>query len=141
VPRRLAGGRANGGSRIGFPGIGNLEEFERLEIRAVRFAGVGTINFSRPWFWSVSQAYRGSDSELDRPSEKAWSIFDLTLTIPAPKLSWVKIGKAKEPTSNERLMMLIDLPFMERSVVAGTFLPSRNIGIQVANSFAEKRMT
>jgi phosphate-selective porin len=121
--------------------VGDLTEFERPEIRALRLGVAGTFNFTKPWLWYVAGAYRGFDRGFDQSTQDAWALFDLSLTVPIEKLGSVTVGKTKEPFSMERLMGGGVMPATERSMGIDALTSARNIGIQLGNHFAGKRMT
>ncbi len=121
--------------------VGDLTEFERPEVRVLRLGARGTFNFQKPWLWYITGAYRGFDRGFDRSAEDAWTLLDLSLTIPIEKLGSVTVGKIKEPFSMERLMGGGLLPAMERSMGIDALTSARNVGVQIGNHFAGKRMT
>jgi phosphate-selective porin len=121
--------------------VGDLTEFERPEVRVLRLGAAGTFNFQKPWLWYITGAYRGFDRGFDRSAEDAWTLLDLSLTVPIEKLGSVTVGKIKEPFSMERLMGGGLLPAMERSMGIDALTSARNVGVQIGNHFAGKRMT
>lgn len=121
--------------------VGDLTEFERPNIRALRLGVAGTFNFTKPWLWSIAGAYRGFDRGFDQSTQDAWALFDLSLSVPIEKLGTVIIGKAKEPFSMERLMGGGVMPALERSMGIDALTSARNVGVQIGNHFAGKRMT
>ena len=126
---------------VGREQVGDLVDFEKPVVRVVRALAVGTINFERAWTWLVAGVYGGFVGGFDRAEDPAWSLIDLALEIPVPKVGHVLIGKAKEPLSMERLMGGGLMPFMERSMGAEALTASRSVGIRVYNSFADNRLT
>lgn len=122
--------------------VGNLkEDYEAGEIRAMRFGGVGTLNFDKPWVWTVFAATHGFDKGFNETNDDSFSFFDVRLDIPVLPKANVSIGKQKEPISMERLMTLVNLPMQERSTVSDALLPSRNVGIVVSSNFFDDRVS
>jgi len=114
--------------------VGDLDEFSNGEIRGMRFGGVGTLNFERPWVWTVFGATHAFDKGFDTDSSDDFSIFDLRLDIPLFKESSFSI-------SMERLMPMTQLPMQERAAVSDALLPARNTGLVMAGSPLGDRMT
>jgi len=121
--------------------VGDLTVFEVPEVRAIRAGVLGTLNFEKPWLFYIAGAYRGFGRGFDREKDSAWGLFDLSLTIPIPKLGRVTLGKAKEPFSMERIMGGGVQPGIERAMGTDALTAARNAGIQFKNSFANDRMT
>jgi phosphate-selective porin OprO/OprP len=121
--------------------LGDLTDYEVPEIRVMRLGLAGTFNFSRPWRWYVSGAYRGFDQGFDRSEDEAWSLFDLRVEVPVGRLGWLTVGKFKEPLSMERLMGGGFMPVIERAMGTDALTPSRNVGVQLGGHLAHSRMT
>jgi phosphate-selective porin OprO/OprP len=121
--------------------VGDLTEYEGGEIRALRFGVVGTLNFDKPWVYNISGATNAFDKGFDSDNTDSFSLLDWRLDIPTYANTTLSIGKQKEPISMERLMPLIYLPMQERSVVADTLLPSRNIGMVLSGSSFNQQVT
>ncbi len=120
--------------------VGDLDEFEGGEIRGLRFGGVGTLNFERPWVWTLFGATHAFDKGFDTDENDDVTLFDLRLDIPVWDSSF-SIGKQKEPISMERLMSMVYLPMQERSAVADSLLPSRNVGVVMAGNMFDERIS
>ncbi len=120
--------------------VGDLNDFDNPEIRGQRAGFQGTLNFKNPWRWAIFGAYNGFNAGFERGESPVWSLFDLWVEIPVPKLGFVTVGKAKEPFSMERMMAGGYMGFMERAVGTDTFTPSRTDGVSVKGTFAGKRM-
>jgi phosphate-selective porin OprO/OprP len=116
----------NSGSESVF---GNLNEFDGGEIRALRFGLVGTLNFARPWVYTIAGATNSFDKGFETENQDDVTLFDWRLDIPFFKNSTLSIGKQKEPISMERLTGMVFLPWQERSVAADGLLPARNVGV------------
>jgi phosphate-selective porin OprO/OprP len=109
--------------------VGDLSSSSIGAIRALRFGVIGTLNFKRPWVYTVFFTNSTFDRSYNASTDNRLVLFDLRFDIPlAPKLN-LSVGKQKEPISMERLMSLIFLPQQERAATADAFLPSRNWGI------------
>ncbi|MEH6604736.1 MAG: porin [Pseudomonadales bacterium] len=124
-----------------FDQVGDLTDFNGGEIRALRIGGVGTINFSKPWVWSISGATHAFDKGFDQKTTDQFSLYDLRLDIPLLDKASFSIGKQKEPISMERIMSMVDMPMQERAAVSDALLPSRNTGMVVAGSLLNDRAT
>jgi len=121
--------------------VGNLDAFDGGEIRGLRFGGVGTLNFENPWIWTVFGATHAFDQGFDSSESDDYTLFDLRLDIPLWEKTSFSIGKQKEPISMERLMALGHGPLGERAAVSDALLPSRNIGLVMAGTLLDDRMT
>jgi phosphate-selective porin OprO/OprP len=109
--------------------VGDLSAFEGGKIRAFRFGVVGTINFERPWTYTVFAATHTFDKGFDTDTDDEFTWFDYRLDIPLPADLTLSIGKQKEPISLERQTPLSFLPWQERSLAADALLPARNHGL------------
>ncbi len=118
--------------------FGNLHTFDGGEIRALRFGVIGTLNFDKPWVYTVIGVTHSFDKGFEIKDDDSFSLFDWRLDIPFFRNSVMSIGKQKEPISMERLNSLVFLPMQERSAVADALLPSRNIGLVWNGSKPEK---
>jgi phosphate-selective porin OprO/OprP len=121
--------------------VGDLEDFDGGEIRALRFGVVGTLNFPQPWVYTVFGATNSFDKGFDTEEDDDVTFFDWRLDIPIFARTTVSFGKQKEPISLERSMGMIYLPMQERSAVADAMLPSRNVGILLSGTGFGQRMT
>ena len=116
--------------------VGDLSDFEGGEIRAARFGAVGTLNFKRPWRYTVFAMTHAFDKGFDVDTSDEFSFPDYRLDIPLPADLTLSVGKMKEPISMERQMGLAYLPMQERSAVADALLPSRNHGVVLSGAAA-----
>ncbi|ARN74225.1 hypothetical protein BST96_08880 [Oceanicoccus sagamiensis] len=122
--------------------VGDLtQEYEGGEIRGLRFGGVGTLNFAKPWVWTAFAATHAFDSGFDATDDDDFTLYDLRLDIPLWEKASFSIGKQKEPISMERIMSLTQSPMQERAAVSDALLPARNVGMVVASNFLGDRMT
>ncbi|MEH6584310.1 MAG: porin [Halioglobus sp.] len=121
--------------------VGDLDPYEGGEIRGLRFGGVGTLNFEKPWVWTVFGATHAFGKGFDSTESDDFSLFDLRLDIPIWEKASFSIGKQKEPISMERLMALGHGPLGERAAVSDALLPSRNVGVVMAGSLFNDRVT
>jgi phosphate-selective porin OprO/OprP len=109
--------------------LGDLTETSIGAVRALRFGLIGTLNFKKPWTYTVFLTNNTFDKGYDAKTDNKLMLYDLRFDIPvAPRLN-MSIGKQKEPISMERLMSLVFLPVQERAAPADAFLPARNWGI------------
>jgi phosphate-selective porin OprO/OprP len=121
--------------------VADLREFDGGEIRALRFGVVGTLNFKRPWVYTVYAATNAFGKGFDTTTTDDFTWFDYRLDIPLPAKLSLSIGKQKEPISLERLTSLTFLPWQERSAPADALLPSRSHGIVLNGRALEGRST
>lgn len=121
--------------------VGDLDAFDGGEIRGLRFGGVGTLNFEKPWIWTVFGATHAFDKGFDSEESDDYTLFDLRLDIPLWEKTSFSIGKQKEPISMERLMALGHGPLGERAAVSDALLPSRNVGVVMAGNLLNDRVT
>lgn len=120
--------------------VGELKEFDGGEIRGFRVGGVGTINFDKPWVWTLFGATHAFDKGFDVTNDDEFTFFDVRLDIPAFEKAGFSIGKQKEPISMERIMSMAHLPMQERSAAADALLPSRNVGLVMSGSVLNDRV-
>jgi len=121
--------------------FGDLEAFDGGEIRGLRFGGVGTINFDKPWIWTLFGATHAFDQGFDSREDDDFTLYDMRLDMPLWKNASFSIGKQKEPISMERMMSMVQLPLQERAAVSDALLPARNVGLVMAGTLFNDRMT
>ena len=121
--------------------VGDLEENSVGAVRAIRFGVVGTLNFKKPWIYTVFVNNSAFDRGYDPPSENTLKLYDLRLDIPLRKNLTMSVGKQKEPISMERLTSLVFLPMQERQAAADAFLPARNYGLMFNGTTFKTRGT
>jgi len=121
--------------------VGDLSLQEGGEIRGLRFGAIGTINFPKPWVYTVYGATNTFDKGFELEQQDSFSMLDYRLDIPVFEKMFVSIGKQKEPISMERVMSLIQLPMQERSSVSDAFLPSRNFGVVLSGNALNENMS
>jgi phosphate-selective porin OprO/OprP len=122
------------------PQVGDLSSFDGGEIRGLRFGAVGTLNFPKPWVYTIFAATNAFDKGFDTEDTEDVSIFDLRLDIPLFG-STLSVGKQKEPISMERTMGLIYLPMQERSAPIDGLLPARNTGVVISGTAFDERVS
>jgi phosphate-selective porin OprO/OprP len=118
-----------------------LSEFEGGQIRAARFGVVGTLNFKRPWRYTVFAMTHAYDKGFDVDTHDEFSFADYRLDIPMPADLTLSVGKQKEPISMERLMGLAYLPMQERGAFIDALLPSRNHGVVLSGAGASDNVS
>ena len=118
--------------------FGDLNNYDGGEIRALRFGVFGTLNFEKPWVYTIAGATNAFDKGFETENKDDITLFDWRLDIPFFKNSVMSIGKQKEPISMEKLTGMVFLPWQERSAVADAILPSRNVGIVWNGNSPEK---
>ena len=121
--------------------VGDLDEFDGGEIRGFRLGLVGSLNFPRPWIYTVYAATNAYDKGFDSRTTDSGVFYDYRVDIPLFEKAGLSIGKQKEPISMERLLPLTFLPMQERSAAADALLPSRNIGLVLNGTGLDQRMT
>jgi len=121
--------------------FGDLGIYDGGEIRGLRFGAVGTINFKKPWVYTVFAETNAFDKGYEITDQDSVTFFDYRLDIPVFDKVNLSIGNQKEPFSMERVMSMIHLPMQERSAGADAFLPSRNFGVSVSSTALNERVT
>jgi phosphate-selective porin OprO/OprP len=121
--------------------VGDLSDFEGGEIRGLRFGVVGTLNFKRPWRYTVFAATHTFDKGFDANKNDEFTWFDYRLDIPLTANLNLSVGKQKEPISMERLASLAHLPMQERSAMADSVMPARNHGITLSGNAASSNVS
>ena len=121
--------------------VGDLSEFEGGKIRAFRAGVIGTLNFKRPWNYTVFATTHTFDKGFDTDTDDEFTWFDYRLDIPLPADLTLSVGKQKEPISLERLTPLTFLPWQERSAAADALLPARNHGLVLSGTTAGDWLT
>ena len=105
------------------------------QMRAERVIFAGKLNFKRPWGFTFGWNFNG----FEAAQGQRWSNMDARLDIPLFHLGTFKIGRQKLGLSQEWLMPGVNMVFMERSTTDLAFVPQRNVGAMLTNTFAEKR--
>ena len=121
--------------------VGDVSEFEDGYIRGFRFGVVGTLNFKRPWRYTVFAATHTFDKGFDVNTNDEFTWFDYRLDIPLPAGLMLAVGKQKEPISMERLASLAYLPMQERSAIADALMPARNHGVVLSGIAASDNVS
>ena len=121
--------------------VGDLSLVEGGEVRAFRMGVVGTINFPKPWVYTIFGATNAFDKGFELERQDSFAMFDYRLDIPVFEKMFLSVGKQKEPISMERLMPMQQLPMQERSSVSDAFLPSRNFGVVLSGTALNQNMT
>ncbi|MCP4259964.1 MAG: hypothetical protein GY774_20990 [Planctomycetes bacterium] len=121
--------------------VGDLTEFETGEIRAFRLGVAGVVKFKNPWAYTIAGATRAFDQGFDTTDDEKFTFFDYRLDIPVIGGTILSLGKMKENISQERMMSMVNIGFMERAAYQDAFLPSRNVGIVLRNAALDDRLT
>jgi len=77
--------------------VGDLSDFEGGEIRVLRAGVVGTLNFKRPWRYTIFAGSNTFDKGFDVDTSDEFAVFDYRLDIPLPADLMLSVGKQKEP--------------------------------------------
>ena len=107
----------------------------KVEWRAERLIFFGKLKFERPWGYMFGWNFNG----FEAAQGNRFSNLDARLDIPLFNLATLKIGRQKLGLSQEWLMPGVDMVFMERSTTDLAFVPQRNVGVMLTNTFADKR--
>ena len=121
--------------------VGDLKLFEGGEIRGFRFGAAGTLNFEKPWIYSIAGATNAFDKGFEIEQQDSFTFFDYRLDIPVSDKFNLSVGKQKEPISMERIMSMVQLPMQERTSVSDALMPSRNVGAVLSGTALNERMT
>ncbi len=121
--------------------VGDLEIFEGGEIRGLRIGAAGTLNFDRPWVYTIAGATNAFDKGFEIQQQDSFTFFDYRLDIPLSDKFNVSVSKQKEPISMERIMGMQQLPMQERTSVSDALMPSRNFGVVISGTALGQRMT
>jgi phosphate-selective porin len=117
--------------------VGNIGD--DAEFRAFRLYTRGQIKFANPWTYFIAGEYKGFAQDPGAPN---WQLTDVALTIPLnDTFGKLTVGKTKETMGMEVLMAGTATPMMERAAVLSAFVPTRDVGIKLANSFLDQRAT
>ena len=119
---------------------GDLSFYDGGEIRGFRLGIVGTLNFEKPWVYTIFAATNAFDKGFEIKDSDSVGFYDWRLDIPFFKSSVLSIGKQKEPMSMDRLTGGTFLPAQERAAVSDAMMPSRNVGV-VWNGSSSERYT
>ena len=121
--------------------VGDLATSEGGKIRAFRFGAVGTLNFPRPWAYTVFLMTHAYDQGFDSREQEDLSFGDYRLDIPLPAQLTLSVGKQKEPISHERLVPMVSMGMQERAAVSDALMPSRNHGVVLSGALPSWRVT
>ena len=121
--------------------VGDLDLSEGGEVRGFRVGAIGTLNFDKPWVYTIFGATNAFDKGFEVERQDSFALFDYRLDIPVFEKMNLSIGKQKEPISHERIQSMVYNSMQERSSVADAFLPARNVGIVLSGSALDTRMT
>ena len=121
--------------------VGDLELFNGGEIRGLRVGAVGTLNFKKPWVYTVFGATSVFDKGFEVKNLDSFVFLDYRLDIPLFEKMSLSVGQQKEPFSMERVMSMLHLPMQERTAVSDAMLPSRNFGVVLSGTVLDQRIT
>ncbi len=115
--------------------VGN--QFDEFEARSLRLMMRGHFELFRRWNYKISYEYNGFDKD---PHEGDWAASDFNVSTElGPVAGTLTIGKMKVPHSYELVGDAANLPHHERFL--SPFYRSRNVGVQLGNTFLEQRAT
>ena len=119
--------------------VGDLSVYDEGIIRDFRIGIVGTINFSKPWIYTLFGANHTFDKGYNQDGGKNYSLYDWRLDIPLYDTISVAMGKQKEPLSMERVSAMGFLPWQERSAPNNAFMVGRNVGVVLSGMAFNQR--
>ena len=117
--------------------VGDLSEYEGGEIRALRLGVVGTLNFARPWGYTVYASTHTFDKGYNVDTTDEFSWVDYRLDIPLPADLMLSVGKHRQLMTMERVQAMAFLPMQERSAVNDAFMPGRAHGTILSGTAGE----
>ncbi|WP_201353304.1 OprO/OprP family phosphate-selective porin [Hydrogenimonas urashimensis] len=121
--------------------VGELESYNRWDIRGARAGVAGSIHFSRPWSYLISGTLNHWSKTFDERNQGKYDILDCMVSIPLwGEYGRIQLGKMKEPVSMERVMGMVFEQTMERPMHLDALLPSRNIGIALLDTLYDGRL-
>ncbi len=118
--------------------VGDLGGRLSGEIRGFRVGAVGTVNFEKPWIWTIFGATNAFDKGFEEGELDSFNLLDWRMDIPFFNNSVMSIGKQKEPMSGERIQSMLFNAMQERSSVSDALMPSRNVGVVWNGSSPDK---
>ncbi len=121
--------------------VGNLKLIEGGEIRGFRAGFVGTLNFDKPWVYTIFGATNTFDKGFEIQQQDSFTFFDYRLDIPLSDKFNLSVSKQKEPISKKRIMSMEQIPMQERTSVSDALMPSRNFGVVVSGTALDEHMT
>jgi phosphate-selective porin OprO/OprP len=121
--------------------VGDLEPFDRGDIRGLRFGAIGTLNFERPWIYTFFAATSSFDQGFDADEDDSLILYDYRLDIPLGAEGTLSIGKQKEPFSMDRILGMLFDPLQERAAISDGMMPTRNVGVVFNSTLAGERIT
>lgn len=113
--------------------VGNQKD--EFEARSLRLMARGSFELGRRWGYMLSYEYKG----FDQTSTADWQASDIKVWTEVGGLGTLTLGKMKEPYSYEMWGDAANLPQNER--LLSPFFVSRNVGVQLANTYLEQRGT
>jgi len=79
--------------------VGELSDFEGGEIRGARFGVAGTLNFKRPWRYTVFAATNTFDKGFNVDTSDEFTWVDYRLDIPLSDDLMLSVGKERRSPS------------------------------------------
>jgi phosphate-selective porin OprO/OprP len=104
--------------------------------RAERVLIGGQLNFAEPWTYLLGANFNSFEKDDD---EDYFGWMDIRVDIPIPRVGRLKVGRQKVGVSQEWMMPGLDWIFMERSTMNSSFVPQRNVGMQLTNTIGAER--
>jgi phosphate-selective porin OprO/OprP len=121
--------------------VGDLADYEGGEIRAFRIGMAGTINFKKPWIYTLIVVTHAFDKGYDSKNSDQFTLFDYRLDIPLWKTMSMSVGKQKEPISMQRILLGTQMQMQERSTIVDAVYPVRNIGVALNGTGLNQRIS
>ena len=122
--------------------VGDMSDYNRVDVRGIRFGMLGTINFDKPWTYVGMISLNSLSKDFDSDVTDKYTLYDAMVGIPVwGEYGRMQIGKMKAPISMERIMGLVFEQTMERPTHLDALLDSRSIGINFSDMIFNERFT
>ena len=122
--------------------MGDMSDYNRVDVRGIRFGVLGTINFDKPWTYVGMVSLNSLTKDFNSTTTDKFTLYDAVVGIPVwGEYGRMQIGKMKAPISMERIMGMVFEQAMERPTHLDALLDSRSIGIDFSDMIFDQRFT
>jgi len=122
--------------------VGDMSDYNRVDVRGIRFGVLGTINFDKPWTYVGMVSLNSLAKDFNSTTTDKFTLYDAMVGIPVwGEYGRIQIGKMKAPISMERIMGMVFEQTMERPTHLDALLDSRSIGINFSDMIFDQRFT